>query len=45
VPPDSPLTGGLSLAMFDAQFGNGHLDLATRYLGARPAIQTGFAPG
>ena len=30
VRPDSRLTGGLALALFDAQLGNRHLDLAAR---------------
>jgi len=34
VRPDSRLTGGLALALFDAQLGNRHLDLAARYLRA-----------
>src|SRR5215472_3037951 len=32
--PGSRLTGGLALALFDAQLGNRHLDLAARYLRA-----------
>jgi hypothetical protein len=31
VRPGSQLTGGLALALFDAQLGNRHLDLAARY--------------
>ena len=34
VRPGSRLTGGLALALFDAQLGNRHLDLAARYLRA-----------
>ena len=34
VQPNSRLTGGLALALFDAQLGNRHLDLAARYLRA-----------
>src|SRR6266566_3255897 len=34
VSPDSRLTGELALALFDAQIGNRHLDLAARYLRA-----------
>ena len=34
VRPNSRLTGGLALALFDAQLGNRHLDLAARYLRA-----------
>ena len=34
VRPGSQLTGGLALALFDAQLGNRHLDLAARYLRA-----------
>jgi 2-oxoisovalerate dehydrogenase E1 component len=34
VRPDSRLTGGLALELFDAQLGNRHLDLAARYLRA-----------
>jgi 2-oxoisovalerate dehydrogenase E1 component len=34
VRPDSGLTGGLALELFDAQLGNRHLDLAARYLRA-----------
>jgi 2-oxoisovalerate dehydrogenase E1 component len=34
VRPDSRLTGGLALQLFDAQLGNRHLDLAARYLRA-----------
>jgi len=34
VRPDSQLTGGLALELFDAQLGNRHLDLAARYLRA-----------
>jgi 2-oxoisovalerate dehydrogenase E1 component len=34
VQPDSRLTGRLALALFDAQLGNRHLDLAARYLRA-----------
>src|SRR5690349_22040911 len=34
VRPGSRLTAGLALALFDAQLGNRHLDLAARYLRA-----------
>src|SRR5262245_54309761 len=34
VRPGSRLTGALALALFDAQLGNRHLDLAARYLRA-----------
>jgi 2-oxoisovalerate dehydrogenase E1 component len=34
VRPDSRLTGGLAMELFDAQLGNRHLDLAARYLRA-----------
>src|SRR5215831_13108657 len=34
VRPDSRLTGDVALALFDAQIGNRHLDLAARYLRA-----------
>jgi 2-oxoisovalerate dehydrogenase E1 component len=34
VQPNSRLTGGLALALFDAQLGNRHVDLAARYLRA-----------
>ena len=34
VRPGSQLTAGLALALFDAQAGNRHLDLAARYLRA-----------
>src|SRR5689334_24941446 len=34
VRPGGQLTGGVALALFDAQLGNRHLDLAARYLRA-----------
>ena len=43
--PDSQLTGGLALALFNAQLGSRHRNLATRYLWAAGHASTRSSQG